>query len=180
MGGGLMLSNPIYDSFAVVDLGVPQVGVLHENRPIGSTDSAGRLLIPNLAAYVENHLSIEPRDVPPDVELQQTADVATPTDRAGVLVKFALHREDAATVRLRLADGSPVPLGSSVQLNGGGEAFVVGYDGVSYLKHLQPDNYVVVELADATCTATFRYQPRPGHVVSIGPVTCQTSTESAP
>ena len=55
--GGLFPSNTIYDSFAVVDTSpMAHVHVLQENRDVGSTNSAGRLLVPDMRAFdLESH-----------------------------------------------------------------------------------------------------------------------------
>jgi outer membrane usher protein len=63
MGGGVFFSNRIDDSFAVVDTGTPGVPVLYENRPVGETNSSGKLLVPNLRAPTAKiRFLLTPRD----------------------------------------------------------------------------------------------------------------------
>src|SRR6185312_10298324 len=109
----------IYNGFAVVSTdGVPNVPVKLENNLIGTTDKHGRLLVTPLNAYQNNKLSIDPMDLPADVRIAQVDTIATPTDRAGTLVRFGITPIRAASIILVDANGKPLPLGSTVQLHG--------------------------------------------------------------
>jgi len=55
----------------------------------------------------------------------------------------------------------------------GGEEFVVGYDGQSFIKGLASANSVTIGFNDASCHANFNFAARPGEQVRIGPVPCQ-------
>jgi outer membrane usher protein len=82
--GGLFPSNTIYDSFAIVDTGpMAHVHVLQENCDVGRTNSAGRLLVPDMRSFDLNHLAIEPTDVPPDATIDVTTREVRPQDRSG-------------------------------------------------------------------------------------------------
>ena len=71
--GGLFASNTIYDSFAVVDTdGLAHIRVLNENRLVGRTNAAGRLLVPDLRSFDVNRLAIEPTDIPQDTSIDAT------------------------------------------------------------------------------------------------------------
>ena len=153
-----MLANPIRDSFALVDTGVPDVTVLYENRPVGRSDGDGLLLIPNLNAQSRNVIQIDPRDVPLDAEVGAVKEVAVPLDRSGVLVRFPVTRDDAALVTLIRLSGEPVPLGASVTVNGKGEPFVVGYDGQAYVKHLSATSTLRAEWPGGSCLAEIAYR----------------------
>jgi len=173
MGGGIFLSNHIDDAFAVVDAGAPNVTVLSENRPIGTTDSHGMLLVPTLRSYEKNKLSIDPSSLPVEDELESMDEVVTPADRSGALVPFKVHSDQsAALVVLTGADGKFVPAGSPGRTDGG-DAFVVGYDGQAFVRGLAASNRVTVDLAEGTCHASFAFKPRPGEQVRIGPVICK-------
>ena len=173
MDGGVFFSNWIDDGFAVVDAGAPNVEVSYENRPVGTTNSKGLLLVPTLRSYQTNKITIDPTDLPVDTEVETTHDVVAPADRAGVLVKFKVHSDTtAALVIFVRPDGSYVPAGSAGRLDGGDE-FVVGYDGQSFIKNLGSSNPATIEFAGGTCRASFNFAPQPGEQVRIGPVTCQ-------
>jgi outer membrane usher protein len=172
MQGDVFLANRIPDAFAVVATGAPGVAVSYENRPAGSTDAQGMLLLPMLRSYEMNRINIDPANLPLDDEIETTREVVTPADRAGILVAFKLHNDaNAALVTFVDRRGQKVPAGSRGRLEGG-EPFVVGYDGAAFVRGLAPHNHVRIELADAACQADFRFTPAPGRQVHIGPVTC--------
>jgi len=174
MGGGVFFSDQIGDAFAVVDAGAPNVPVLYENQAVGTTDSHGMLLVPNLQSFQKNKLSIDPSNLPVDEEIESTDVVVTPADRSGALVPFKVHSDQAAAlVVLTGADGKFVPAGSPGRIDGGGGEFVVGYDGQAFVKGLAGSNWLTVDLGEGTCHASFTFKPQPGEQVRIGPVICR-------
>jgi outer membrane usher protein len=173
MGGGFFAGNRIDDAFAVVDTGTPGVPVFYENRPIGETNGSGKLLVPNLRAYGSNKLSIDPKVLGVNDEVETTEEVVAPADRSGVLVTFKTRTDvQEAVVVLVGADGKPLPVGSKGKLDGGDEDFVVGYDGRAFVKDLKSANAVTVGLEKGECHASFDYTAAADHQVTIGPLSC--------
>jgi outer membrane usher protein len=173
MDGGIFFSNWIDDGFAVVNVGIPGVAVLHENRPVGVTDSQGMLLLPALRAYQRNKIEVDPVNLPVDAEIESTHEVVTPADRAGALVKFHVNSDSSsALVTFVRADGSFVPAGAKGRLDGGNE-FVVGYDGQAFIRNLGDTNRASIETFGGLCNATFAFAARPGEQVQIAPIACR-------
>jgi outer membrane usher protein len=82
--GTVLLSDTVTDSFAVVRTGeVADVPVTFENRPVGTTGSGGRLLVPYLNGFQANTLGVDANRVPPDVQLDSTSQAVRPGRRAG-------------------------------------------------------------------------------------------------
>ena len=177
IGGGLFASNPITDSFAVVDTnGYKDVRVQQENREFGRTDSAGQILVPDLRSFDINNLSIDPTDIPPDATVGYTQRQVRPQDRSGVVVRFPIETSRGALVQLTDDAGKVIPLGSIATLRSTRIAAPVGYDGKVYLVDLEPRNEVTVERGNGQrCVATFGYQAKPGDVPVIGPIRCRES-----
>lgn len=175
-GGGLMVSDTVNDAFAVVRTGdVPHVPVTFENRPVGRTDSSGRLLVPYLNSYQPNTLGVDATRLPPDVTLDSSTKIVRPARDAGVVVDFGGHRTEGALVRLQLGTGKSVPLGASATLPGA-EPQPVGYDGEVYITGLKARNRLDVALPDGGhCIASFAFHAVPGTLPSIGPVPCRMS-----
>jgi len=175
--GGLFPSNTINDSFAVVDTnGVAGVRVLDENREVGRTDSAGRLLVPDLRSFEINHIGIDPNDVPLDTAMPFAAKEVRPQDRSGVVVSFPLHTSNGALLRLTDEAGTPMPVGSVAILKSTGVAVPVGYDGEAYVEGLDPHYEISVELPKGgRCTVSADYRPVPGEIPTIGPLPCHVS-----
>jgi outer membrane usher protein len=174
MGGAVFFSNRIDDGFAVVDTGAPGIPVFHENRPVGETNSRGQLLVPNLRAYGNNKISIDPKGLPVNAEVETVEDVVAPADRSGVLVKFATKSNvQAAVVILVDPNGKPLAVGSKGKLDGSNDDFVVGYDGRAYVKELKGANTVTVTFEKGGCHAAFDYAASQDSQVVIGPIPCQ-------
>jgi outer membrane usher protein len=172
--GGLFPSNTVFDSFAIVDTSpMAHVHVLQENRDAGKTDSAGRLLVPDMRSFDLNHLSIDPADIPPDATMAISTREVRPQDRSGVVVRFPTKISHGAILRLVDEAGVEVPLGSTATLLATGTTVPVGYDGDAYVEDLNAHNKVEVELPDGRrCSAAFDYRPVPGVIPAIGPLRC--------
>jgi outer membrane usher protein len=173
MDSHLFAARRIDDAFAVVATGVPDVPVTLENRVIGSTDSNGDLLITPLNAFQKNRVAIDPMRLPPDAHIERVDDEVVPADRSGVLVNFRVEPVQAASVVLHDASGSPLALGSGVELNGDASAgALVGYDGAVYLEKLKPSNTLVVHAPAGDCRVRFDYRYEAGKVPLVGPLVC--------
>jgi outer membrane usher protein len=176
MDGGLFASNTVNDSFAVVDTsGAAGIRVLYENRLVGRTDAAGRLLLPDLRAFDLNHISIDPTDVAVDATLPTASKEVRPQDRSGVLVHFPVKISHAALVSLADETGHPLPVGSVATLAATSVAAPVGYDGEAYVEGLSPRNnrLAVQRPSGERCQVVFDYQAAAGEIPRIGPLTCR-------
>ena len=174
LGGGVYLGNRIDDAFAVVDAKAPNVVVYQDNRPVGTTDRQGKILVPNLRSYQRNTLSIDARNLPVDVDAASTQQTVAPVDRSGVLVDFGVKTGvQAAIVVLVGADGKPLPAGAQGTLQPGKDSFVVGYDGRAYVSGLSAHNEVRVGIGLADCMARFDFVAASNAQQVIGPVTCR-------
>ena len=177
--GGLFATNPIRDSFAIVNTdGIAGVPVLFENREVGQTDASGRLLVPELRAYDVNQLAIDPTAVPPDTAITETSQRVRPGARSGVVVSFPMRISQSALLELIDESGRPIPLGSTARLGAGGIDVPVGHDGQTYIEGLAAENTLRVEQPDGRrCVVRFKYQRVPGTIPVLGPLLCR---EQAP
>ncbi len=171
--GSIFTANTVQDAFAVVET-EPGVTVYNENRFVGKTGSNGRVLIPDLRSYQPNHVSIDPRDIPADADIEQAQHEIVPADRSSVTVRFPVHRSHGAVVRLVRSNGTPLVLGSTVLSEQGARLGTVGYEGKVYLENLESRNRVRVTGRDGfRCAASFEYKAARGDLPNIGPVTCK-------
>ncbi|NCT66478.1 MAG: fimbrial biogenesis outer membrane usher protein [Rhodanobacteraceae bacterium] len=178
MGGQFFAARRINDAFAVVSTdGVAGVPVLLENRPIGTTNARGALLVTPLNAYQRNQLAIDPMQLPADLRIERVDAEVVPSDRAGTLVRFGMQPVAAASIILHDAGGHPLPVGSRVQLQGQPASNgVVGYDGIVYLEGLGARNVLDVQTTAGRCLAQFDYPSGRQTVPVIGPLACRKET----
>jgi outer membrane usher protein len=145
--GRLFPSNTIYDSFAVVDTSpVAHVQVYQENRAVGSTNSSGRLLVPDMRSFDLNHIAISATDIPADARIDNPSRELRPQDRSGVVVRFPIQFSHGALLKLVDENGVAIPVGSTATLRATGIAAPVGYDGDAYVEDLGSHNEITVEL----------------------------------
>lgn len=178
MGGHPFASRRIEDAFALVSTdGIAGVPVNLENRPIGHTDGNGLLLVTPLNAYQANRLEIDPMQLPADVRITRVKATATPSDRAGTLVRFDITPIRAATLVLVDHAGRPLPVGSEVRLDGhADQPAVVGFDGVVYLDTLQAHNVLHATTPGGACRVEFDYRKDGDGIPQIGPLSCLRET----
>jgi len=170
----LFPSNTIYDSFAIVDTSpMAHVHVTQENRDVGSTNSSGKLLVPDMRSFDLNLVAIDPTDIPPEAAISNVKREFRPQDRSGVVVKFPIKFSHGALLRLVDEAGVAVPLGSTATLWATGTVVPVGYDGDAYVEDLSPHNELTIERPDGQrCFVVFDYKSVAGDIPSIGPLRC--------
>jgi len=144
-------TRPVQNSFAVVDAGnTPGVRVYRENQLVGTTDSHGRLLVPDLLSFSVNRLSIDDSDLPVALGLNSTGEQIAPPANAGVPVHFSVDARPSQRMRLLDDSGTVIPVGASLRIDGQSMALPVGYDGLVYanipdgkhvLEAIWPDGY---------------------------------------
>lgn len=173
-GGGIFAANRIDDAFAVVDVGVPDVQVLQENRKYGKTNRSGRILVTGLNSYQKNQIAIDPASLPVDASIPATKEIVVPAGQSGVKVDFGVKTDvKAALVNLVDASGTPLEVGLTGRLEGSDQEVVIGYDGQAYVEGLGGSNLLLIDMGDGReCRAQFKYQAKKGEQSVIDGVSC--------
>lgn len=174
LGGDFYASNRIDDAFAVVDAHASGVRVQRENTYVGETSSDGKILIPNLNAYQQNKISIDPLDLPLDAEINSTVEYVKPGFKSGLYVEFDVKKaKPSAIVILKDTSGKFLKAGSEGRLEGSDEPFIVGYDGQAFIKDLTAINTIHVTDNGRECAAQFTFGADHSLQPTIGPEVCQ-------
>ncbi|WP_310631057.1 fimbria/pilus outer membrane usher protein [Paraburkholderia sp.] len=180
MDGTVQPARRIDDGFALVSTdGVAGIPVLHENRVIGMTDGGGHLLIPDLNAYQHNQLAIDTMNLPADARIADTSKDIVPQSQSGVLAHFAVTRYRAASIIVHDADGKPLAAGARVHHVESSHDTIVGYDGITFVDGLAPQNHLQIRSGDKHCEISFAWHPGKGDTLqTIGPLVCPLSPAS--
>ncbi|MGE5469557.1 MAG: fimbria/pilus outer membrane usher protein [Bacteroidota bacterium] len=153
LDGTLRMSRRLNESFAVVKVGdYPDVEVLVDNQPVARTDAHGFALLPSLRPYQKNDISIRQEDLPMDTEIGALRLSTTLGRRSGAMLAFPVRRSSAALLRIVLENGSPMPVGAVVRVNGQPEEYPVAWRGEAYVKGLERDNVLEVSWNGEACT----------------------------
>jgi outer membrane usher protein len=175
ISGTTFASRMINDSFGLVRLpGYPDVRVYSENRVVGRTDRNGELIVPRLLPYQRNSLRIDQADIPLDAEFDVLQHDAVPYARSGVVVDFAVKPSRGALVRIVEPDGTAVPAGAQVRIDGQETASPVALDGDAYLTGLSSRNRARVTWTDRACAFEFEFPQTAEPQPRLGPFVCRT------
>jgi outer membrane usher protein len=178
IGGGLHLSRPVEDGFALIDVpGVPGVRGSLNNQEIGRTDSRGKLLVPNLLPYYGNRLGILHEDVPIDYSIGVTERTVGPPVKGGSVVKFPARRVQAfiGTLVVETGGRTLTPAYGQLTVTAEGETFEspIGRDGEFYLENLPRGRHAaMIDHKDARCQFTLEAPVSPASLVDVGVVRC--------
>jgi outer membrane usher protein len=180
LGDTAVLTRPIEQSFALVDMGgIPGVRVLQENNEVGRTSARGRLMLTDVPPYSEIRIAVDPLTVPMDVTLPETVLRIATLPRTGQIVRFDARRERNAVVRLAFPDGAPVPPGAAVIIDGRPDLYPVGMDGEVYLPAVEERQMIQVRSNGKSCRLEVRVPAGSDAVADIGPLTCTPTITSA-
>ncbi len=173
--GDTFLTRQIDSSFAVVDVGAPDVEVTAANRSVGTSGRSGKMIVTRLTPYEKNRIAIDPKNLPIDADIPETSRIVVPADKTGVLVTFNAKAEGrSALVQFVDARNHPLEVGLAGRTDAGKSEFIVGYDGESYITGLAAANAVTIDLVDGTqCHARFDFREAPGEQQRIPAVPCQ-------
>jgi outer membrane usher protein len=141
-------------SFAVIKVAnEPNIDIYQSNIKVARTNSNGLAMLPNMVAYQQNKISVNPEDIPFDMQVNETSRLVTPFARSGVFIQLDIKRSNNRLVRILKVDGSPVPIGSKVHLLPRNTYFLVARRGQVYLTELSANNTLQVTLQEDTCNA---------------------------
>ena len=167
-------ARQLTQSFAAVWVGnFANVGVYADNQLIGRTGRDGVVVVPNLRTFDDNAIRIDSGDLPMTARLASDRRSIRPPRRAGVAVDFDVTGGRDAMLTVRLEDGSALPAGSRVRLEGSGEESVAAAGGLIYLSGLDDRNQVTVQLDNGTCSFEVALPPGGGAQPRLGPFTCR-------
>ncbi len=172
-GGNLAAGNTIGDSFALVDLGVPDVPVYLQNRRVTRTNGSGKALVPGLSSNRRNRVSINVADLPETATVGATAMDVVPARRSGASVDFHGSARPNVLVIMRYPDGKMLEPGTFGYLNGAKDETYVGYDGQAWLENVKGRNSLRFDTARGPCTAEFGFEATVATQDVIDPVICK-------
>lgn len=173
IGGQAFLSQPIEQSFALVQVGdVVGARVLQDNFDVGVTRADGTLLLPRVPSYTAINIAVDPATIPLDASIGKTTEKVVLLDRTGIVIKFESRRQRNALVRLTQPDGSPVPAGAVARIVGRAEPFPVAMGGEVYITDMSDVQDVDVAWRGMTCRVSVPLAKDAPPVADVGPFVC--------
>ncbi len=110
-GGAFGFSRPVNDSFSIVKVDeLKDVKVSLSNTEMGSTDSSGMLIIPEIRSYNYNQVTLDPSNVPMDYQLPNVSVNISPSQWSGSCIFVNAKKIQAYTGRILVRkDGGTEP-----------------------------------------------------------------------
>ena len=172
-GGTLFASRTIADSFAIVQTpAAPNTRVYANNQLVGRTDASGELVIPAIRPYEQNDLALEQLDLGLDTQFKALRLDVVPYRMSGVIVRFPITRWRAATLRVVLADGSPLPVQTRLQIGTSPDRVPVGAEGAVYLAGLEAKSTVTARWGEQSCSFVVMYPAGVDPLPDLGEAQC--------
>ncbi|HEY4275602.1 MAG TPA: fimbria/pilus outer membrane usher protein [Rhizomicrobium sp.] len=173
MGGGVFATHDPGDAFALVETGDPNVRVYRENRVQAQSDDQGRALLVGLTPYAPNHVSIEPRDFSFSTVVDKTDMVVRPRTGSGTVVNFRPASHHPLLAQVMRGIGDPVPMGSTMRLDGQDEPLIVGHDGEVFILDFNGPARAMVTMGDAHCRVLITEGVSTGGIPRTEPLYCR-------
>ena len=175
----LFLARRLDSSFAIVDAGARNVEVSYQNRPVGTTNADGLLLIPNVRSFERNLVAIDPNSLPIDRFAERPTQTFRPIGFGGVHVRFGVAAtQDTALLHVVNEQGEDLPVGAEIIVNDG-PAHVIGFDGLVQVEALSAHNIAFVQHDGTRCQFSFTRAPRVNSLQPQGPMQCRAPTNYA-
>lgn len=169
--GGVTFMPTLGDTVAIIEA-ENAAGARVANVNGLRVDPWGHAAVPNLMPFSRNQIEIDPKDLPLNVELRSTMQQVAPTSGAVVRVRFDTGSGGQVVIlRVRMADGEPLPFGAEVLDIDGNLAGTVGQDGRLIARGLRQGAGVLTAKwgAQGGDTCSFPYAlPTPGNSPRAG------------
>jgi outer membrane usher protein len=180
VGGSFFATRAVQESFAVIRVpGLSGIRGYLNNLEAGATDSRGNLFVPSLLSYYGNKLSIAPKDIPLNHNVEVVDRIVAPPYRGGALVEFSAPRIQRVVGKTIVAkDGKEiVPAYGQLTLSANGKSFdsPLGKEGEFYFENLQGGRYQgLIEHKDMSCEFTLEIPQSPDELIRLGSVRCRS------
>lgn len=165
------------ESFAIVEVpGYKNINVYSQNQLVGTTNQTGKVLVPSLRAYQRNQISIDPKDLPIEAEVEEYRLEAVPYFRSADYVKFAINSDRSATLTITLADGTAVPAGAEVRFADSSNqtaSFPVGAAGLTYLRGFKVHSHLIAKWQGGKCEFDVDYMDTNEITPDLGSFVCR-------
>lgn len=158
--GGITFGQPMGDTVGIVY--APDADGAHLGNAAGARiDHFGYALVPYLIPYSLNTITIDPKGLPLDVQLDATSAQVAPHAGAVVMLKFKTESGRTLIISARLASGKVLPFGAEVFNEKGTSLGIAGQAGKILARGVDQSGQLTARWQDEDGTAqscSFPYQ----------------------
>ena len=156
-GGRVFATRRIDDAFVLVEVGLPDLPVLLDNREVARTNAAGWAVVTEARAHQPNVVGVDTAALPIEYSMPRDQQAVVPGSTAGVVLRFDLSDGGIALV-VRDPAGERLPTGAVVQVSSQRLPTAVTSRGEVFVDRSDRAANVEVQLSGRTCR--FRYDPQ--------------------
>ena len=172
-GGFYGISRPVSDSFSIVMVDkVPGATVFNNGQDIGKTDSSGTMVVPTLASYNRNQITLDTKNIPIEYSISDVNKTISPSLWSGSCVSFDAQQVRALTGTLYVQKGdkkSPLEYVDIMMKVGEKElSFPTGKGGEFYLEDNLPEDPKAGVVDNQSCRTIAERRKSGGHVIKPG------------
>jgi len=154
--GRAFASRRIDDAFVVVEVGVPDLPVLLDNREVARTNGAGWAVVTEARALQANRIGVDIAALPLQYSMPRDSLSVVPALGAGAALVFELS-DGGATLAVRDAQGRAPPPGARVRVSTQRTGTAVTSHGEVFLE--RSDRRARVEIDAPAGRCSFDYDP---------------------
>lgn len=142
-GGGIVPGPYVSETFAIVEAEGAQGAQLTNTNGV-KINRFGKAVVPSLSAYRYNNITLDPRDMDPSAELNETQKKVAPYAGAIPVVQFKTNTGYALLIDVTTTDGHFLPVGAQVKNLQGNEIGIVGQNSQLYIRVPETQGRVIV------------------------------------
>jgi outer membrane usher protein len=151
---------------------VPNAAVLNNGQEIGKTDASGRMVVPTLASYNQNQITLDVKNMPLDYSISGVNVKMSPSQWSGSCVSFDAIKVRALTGTVSLQkDGKKTPLeyvDIMMRVHEREMAFPTGKGGEFYLENNLPEDRTTGSVDRQSCRQIAERKKSGGNVIQPG------------
>lgn len=156
--GGITPTNDLGETSALVEARGAR-GARVTNGTGIRIGRSGYAIVPSLTPYMLNTISIDPKGIPLDVELQSTSRQIAPRANALVAVRFATNTGRSALITPRLPDGRALPFGTPVYDDAGASVGVIAQGSHLFVRGIPESGVLTAKWgSDTQDSCSFAYR----------------------
>ena len=156
-GGRVFATRRIDDAFVLVEVGLPDLPVLLDNREVARTNAAGWAVVTEARAHQPNVVGVDTAALPIEYSMPRDQQDVVPGTNAGVVLRFDLSDGGIALV-VRDEAGGRLPTGAVVQVSSQRLPTAVTSLGEVFVDRSDRAANVEVQFSSRSCR--FRYDPQ--------------------
>lgn len=184
IGGKIYATQPITDSYALVDTGgLAHVRILANNVVAGRTDKHGFLVIPALGSYYNNDITIAPQDTPLNYSIDTQTQRLAPMYRSGGVVRFGVNQVKPVTGALLVRFGNvpQTPAFGILEVRTADTVVTsdIGENGEFYFDKLPPGTHpAIIKFKGGECRFDLSVPQTQSLFVKLGTISCSNGVHS--